>query len=311
MAMYMINAGKLAACPKIKITFGDIHVEVILDTGSQVSVLSDDIFRQLKLQGSIMELPVQSVVLMSAFGNKTSRVKRQAMISFTINGDEFENNFLISPQLVSPGILGADFLYEYKLSIDLGSGHITRVTPSEGTGVRKYELIYNLGLNKMDKVTALKEESQGEFLKVKTITCDGRVLLQPSLVRTPSLGFRKNRCCDFAREKEFMDEPGCCDEEKHEEEEEESYDKAPVNDADDDNYADEDYDNDDDEDVHPGRRLGEPREPNVQNTDDVINEAVKTAHLRSAEQREEVRAILRRYQKSFSSTPGLCVDFEY
>ena len=71
-------------------------------------------------------------------------------------------------------------------------------------------------------------------------------------------------------------EPGCCDEEKHEEEEEESYDKAPVNDADDDNYGDEDYDNDDDEDVHPGRRLGEPREPNVQNTDDVINEAVET-----------------------------------
>jgi hypothetical protein len=75
-AIYMINAGKLATCPKIKITFRGIHVEVILDTGSQVSVLSDDIFRQLKLQGPIMELPVQSVILMSAFGNKTSRVKR-------------------------------------------------------------------------------------------------------------------------------------------------------------------------------------------------------------------------------------------
>jgi hypothetical protein len=75
--MYMSNSGKLATCPKIEITFGDVPVEMSLDTGSQFSVLSDDIFRQLKLRGPIMELPVQSLVLMSAFGNKTSRVKRQ------------------------------------------------------------------------------------------------------------------------------------------------------------------------------------------------------------------------------------------
>jgi hypothetical protein len=63
-----------------------------------MGVCALDVFRQLKMQGSIVELSVQSVVLMSAFGNKRSRVKRYALISFTVN-DQFENNFLISPQL--------------------------------------------------------------------------------------------------------------------------------------------------------------------------------------------------------------------
>jgi hypothetical protein len=179
----MINAGRLATCPKIKATFKDINVEMILDTGSQVSVLSDDVFRQIKIRGPIMELPVQSVVLMSAFGNKTSRVKRQALISFNFNEDKFENDFLISPQLVSPGILGADFLYTYKFSIDLGLRRMTRVTPGEKTGVRTYELICNQGL---DEVMRVNEGDRGEVLKIRTITRYGRVLLQPSLVQTPS-----------------------------------------------------------------------------------------------------------------------------
>jgi hypothetical protein len=107
-------------------------------------------------------------------------------------------------------------LYGYKLSIDLGSGHMMRVTPGEGTGVRRYELICKRELNKRDEAIGMKGESQGEVVKIKTIICDGKVLLQPSLVRSPSLGFRKNRCCEFSREK-FMDECGCSDEEKYEE----------------------------------------------------------------------------------------------
>jgi hypothetical protein len=331
--MYMINAGKLATCPKIETMFGDIHVEMILDTGSQVSVLSNDIFLQLKLRGPIMELPAQSVVLMSAFGNKTSRVKRQALISFTINGDEFENNFLISPQLISPGILGADFLYEYKFSIDLGSRHMTRVTPGEGTEVRRYELICKRELNTRDEVIGKMGESQGEVLKVKTVNCDGRALLQPSLVRTPTLGVRKDRRCEYSRERKFLDESGCSEGEKLgeetnvdgiermeveilsndevEEEGEEICGNVPVNDDDNDNDGDGDSDSDNDEDLHPKIGLEELRQPQVPNADDVIDEVVETAHLRSAEQREEVRAILRKYQESFSSTPGLCVNFEY
>jgi hypothetical protein len=88
-------------------------------------------------------------------------------------------------------------------------------------------------------------------------------------------------------------------------EEEEIYGNVPVNNDDNDNYGDEDN-----EGLHPGRGLEEMREPNVQDTDGVIHEVVDTADLLSAEQRE-VRVILRMYQKSFSSTPGLCVKFEY
>jgi hypothetical protein len=78
-----------------------------------------------------------------------------------------------------------------------------------------------------------------------------------------------------------------------------------------DNYRDERSEEDSDEDLHPGGRLEELRGQKVLNTDDVINGVVETARLQSAEQKGEVRAILKKYQKSFSSTPGLCIDFEY
>jgi hypothetical protein len=109
------------------VTFGHFSFNVTIDTGSQVSVLSEEIYRKLKLQGGpVQELPVQSLVLVSAFGNKTSGVSRQALIPFRNTDEEFENNFLICSHLVSPGLFGADFLYAYKFSIDLGAGCMTR-----------------------------------------------------------------------------------------------------------------------------------------------------------------------------------------
>ena len=109
-SVYLINAGELTTCPRVRVTFKNFSCEFIIDTGSQVSVLSYGIYRKLKLQREPMqELPVQSVVLMSAFGNKTSRVRKQVLIPFRISDCEFENNFLICPQLVSPGLLEADF----------------------------------------------------------------------------------------------------------------------------------------------------------------------------------------------------------
>jgi hypothetical protein len=85
-SVYLINAGGLT-CPRIRVAFGNISCDFIVDTESHVSVLSEEIYRKLKLQGEPMqELPVQFVILMSAFGNKTSRV-RQALIPFRFNDE--------------------------------------------------------------------------------------------------------------------------------------------------------------------------------------------------------------------------------
>jgi hypothetical protein len=87
--VYLINAGELTTCPRVRVTFGNFSLNITTDTGFHVSVLSEDIYRKLKLQGGPMqELPVQSVVLVSAFGNKTSRGRRQALIPFRITDEQ-------------------------------------------------------------------------------------------------------------------------------------------------------------------------------------------------------------------------------
>jgi hypothetical protein len=64
------------------------------DSGSRLSLISEDTFQELVRNGiGIETLPVQSAVLLSSFGHTTTRSKRKMLVSFEIDGDEFENVF--------------------------------------------------------------------------------------------------------------------------------------------------------------------------------------------------------------------------
>ena len=63
------------------------------------------IFKQLDSS----ELPTHNVVLKSAFTGKTKRVKRQALVKLQINNISLDKIILISPQMVTPLLLGMDF----------------------------------------------------------------------------------------------------------------------------------------------------------------------------------------------------------
>jgi hypothetical protein len=56
-----------------------------------------------------LELAVQNAVLVSAFGNKTKRIRIQAMMPIRINDIVVDHIFLISPQLLTQALLGMDF----------------------------------------------------------------------------------------------------------------------------------------------------------------------------------------------------------
>jgi hypothetical protein len=55
-------------------------------------------------------MPIQNIVLVSAFGNRTRRIKKQAMVEVTIHEYVFDHVFLVSAQIVTPLILGMDYL---------------------------------------------------------------------------------------------------------------------------------------------------------------------------------------------------------
>jgi len=47
-----------------------------------------------------LELKLQNTVLITAFGSRSQRIKKQAFIPFFISDDRFEHIFLVSSRLI-------------------------------------------------------------------------------------------------------------------------------------------------------------------------------------------------------------------
>jgi hypothetical protein len=115
-----INDNNLAYCPQVEISFGELKITAVVDSGSQVCVLAESLYEQLVAAGlQALTLPLENVTLITAFGNRTRRIKFQAYLEFCIGNDRFESVFLISPQLTgSEAILGCNYAHEYGIVID-------------------------------------------------------------------------------------------------------------------------------------------------------------------------------------------------
>jgi hypothetical protein len=126
--LLFINESKLGHSPHIEIKIcNKIVVNAILDSGSEVNLLSEEIYGELSKSGlDIPVLPVENV-LVTAFGRKSKRIRQQALINFTVGLDSFESVFLISSQLTNEAIIGCRFLMEYGIRINFDSGTFSYV----------------------------------------------------------------------------------------------------------------------------------------------------------------------------------------
>jgi hypothetical protein len=69
-----------------------------------------ELYNEFKARGlDSLQLPTQNVALRSAFTGRTKRVKRQALVQLQIDNVSLDQIILISPQLVTPLLLGMDF----------------------------------------------------------------------------------------------------------------------------------------------------------------------------------------------------------
>jgi hypothetical protein len=104
---YYVNEEKLNSCPEVPICIGNQHIPAVINTGSQVSLLTEELYHKLRSEGAeALELGVQNAVLVSVFGNKTRRIREQPIRIGDIVADHI---FLISPQLLTQALLGVDF----------------------------------------------------------------------------------------------------------------------------------------------------------------------------------------------------------
>jgi hypothetical protein len=77
--VYHINDTISDNCPHTDVSFGNVVIKCILDTGAQVTIMSERVYDKLIVAGvTTLELAVQNVLLLNAFGSKMKRIKRQA-----------------------------------------------------------------------------------------------------------------------------------------------------------------------------------------------------------------------------------------
>jgi hypothetical protein len=73
--------------------------------------MNEDLYERIKQRGNkYLELPTQHLTLVSAFNDKSRRVKRQIFVPVKLGTVVIDHVFLVSPQLLTSAILGVDFL---------------------------------------------------------------------------------------------------------------------------------------------------------------------------------------------------------
>jgi hypothetical protein len=119
LVIYNIDGFIWNNCRYIDIGFGEATVNCVLDSGAEATILHEKVYDSLVTSGmEALSLPVQNVLLVNAFGQKTKRIRKQVFLEFRMGEDIFEQVFLIFPQLGSDVILGSDFCVQNKIVID-------------------------------------------------------------------------------------------------------------------------------------------------------------------------------------------------
>lgn len=105
--------------PRIRAQIGECEVAVLVDSGSEVTVISEQFYNDLKKNLKMVELPVSNLTVNVAVGSKATVVKRQVQIALKIGELNLESPFLVVPGLSTKLLVGIDWLMRFKCVIDV------------------------------------------------------------------------------------------------------------------------------------------------------------------------------------------------
>lgn len=107
-------------CPEVPITIGNQTITALIDSGANITCLSEEWFQINKTNiGKYEEFPATSLHIKTALGGKSRRIQRIILVSAQLLGQPFNLQCLIVPNLIKPLILGVDFMKHFKVIINL------------------------------------------------------------------------------------------------------------------------------------------------------------------------------------------------
>jgi hypothetical protein len=183
---YYVNKDNIETCPQINFLNGKQRCQGIIDTGCQTSIISEDMFNELISKGvPSLQLPAQHVMLVSAFGGKSKRIRRQVMLELEFENNRIDHVFLISGQLVTPILFGLNFCIEQGLVIDFSRRKFTLDVDGEAL---ELDFAYARG---EDNVSKIDSPEYRQVSEVRHLTTSQPTLTQTTADNLPDLADTK------------------------------------------------------------------------------------------------------------------------
>ena len=129
-------------------SIGHLNLEVMLDSGSSISLLAQANVEQMT---NITEKPVPKVLLRTASGIPLPVVKYVTASVLVQNMETMLHDFFVVSDLIVPAILGLDFLQQHDLVLDFSSNAVQVYPKVKHTDVGCQELQHMVEKTKSNK----------------------------------------------------------------------------------------------------------------------------------------------------------------
>ena len=99
----------LLRCPELSIFIEGIEVKALLDTGSEITCISQEFYeKHSNLFKNKPTFPICGKVVKGATGDKTTRLKRQVLLDVKLGNSHVSLIFIVVPKLIKECIIGYD-----------------------------------------------------------------------------------------------------------------------------------------------------------------------------------------------------------
>lgn len=169
------NRSSRVISPRLLANIGNKKISVLLDSGSEVTCISESLYEELKNIQGISELPVSNIAVLLAIGKKRTTIKKQVQLKFMIGTLEFEYIFLVVSGLSSEILVGIDWLYHFSAIIDLKNKKISlkgKNIPDNLVLFNAYQKIENKKCSSISLVKGDKSSKSSQIVdSIKKVNC--------------------------------------------------------------------------------------------------------------------------------------------
>ena len=150
---------KIFKCPEIEIQIENVAVKALLDSGSEITCISQEFYERHKdIFKEKPTLPIVGRVIKNATGDKSTRLKIQTLLEVQIGKARMQFIFIIVPKLIRDCIFGYDAQKHIGMILDTVHEKIQYTVMN-----KKYEIKYIDTLVKNTEYSSLKIEIENNF----------------------------------------------------------------------------------------------------------------------------------------------------